>query len=918
MASLIDYIWQSTFCLLFFFGIYFIFLRNEKAFTFTRFFLLVTPLLAMFFPLLEIPVSFYKPDISLDQSQLFRALTNSPAPEEVAGYYGLPEVTVQSTKLPVLWEFKHYFISGYFAVLLVLTINLYWHYLQLKMFWQKGWYQTVYKLKDKFYLIPTFGLAPVFSYFNKLFWDETQSLSPNEKDQIIKHELEHIRQGHSWDVIYFQLLSIIFWFNPAIHLMRSALVDVHEYLADANVLNKTENKESYPRLIVKLAFKGIDLPIGNYFIRSTTLKRIMMMKKSGKPNWLKTAMILPLSAILLGLVSMKTETGIGHLLGTKTENIEIIRNRLISSQDSLDIGIKVKKIKNPEHYEKIGSLNEGKLTAQLGELVYEFLEITSDEEYLKIRSLINALRQTSVIRKNYGNVKFANQVSKKPEPTSGQFEFQKFLSTKLQENLPEKEKNLGLAFSVEVEYIITKEGKVTNPVIKKSFGAGLDDYLIELVQSDDAPKWQPAEDNGEKVDVVHSNYLSFSSNQTALQEDLNFFQDTPGFRNLLYQPDNARYGDQIFDVVEQAPSPKGGMEAWSEFLAANINYPEGAARTGAEGTVYVVFVVNKEGAIEQPELLRGVESTIDQEALRVINEAPDWNPGMQRGRVVNVRMRLPIKFELPNDSEIKTGLEPVPTQEFFSHISKNMKFPEKSRQDRVTGKVLVQLKLDQSGNITDSKIINGLSDDINQEVMRVMEMAPKWEINGEENEYIVHFPIVFRIGGEANNSIYTKSKNEIIVTAYLSKEEKLIINSSQKLTSKSTFDPKPLYIVDGEITGESEVSKLNSEEIENIKVLKNEEAIVQYGAKARDGVIIITTIKSQIPNPSRQELNILRDQDTTGANYPLIILDGKVISQENLSQIDPKSISKIDVLKGEKAVEAGGTFEKGVIIVHKK
>src|SRR5690606_17616710 len=117
------------------------------------------------------------------------------------------------------------------------------------------------------------------------------------KDQIFQHEIEHIRQGHSWDVLYFEILGILFWFNPAIHLMKSALVDTHEYLADAHVLKNTENKESYRSLIVKLASKGLDLPIGNFFIRSTTLKRIMMMKKTNKIKWFKLVMILPLTAM---------------------------------------------------------------------------------------------------------------------------------------------------------------------------------------------------------------------------------------------------------------------------------------------------------------------------------------------------------------------------------------------------------------------------------------------------------------------------------------------------------------------------------------------------------------------------------------------------------------------------------------------
>lgn len=306
MAVLLDYIWQSTFCLLFFYGIYFFFLRNEKAFNLTRIYILLTPLLALSFPLINIPVSFKKPDISLEQTQFFRAFSAQETSEEIAATFGLPEITVQSTKLPFLWEIKDYLILAYIAIVFLLSLRFFWNFIQLRMIIEKGWYNAHYDLKNKLFFIPTFGLTPFFSFFDKLFWDDTQELLPQEKEHIFKHEIEHIRQGHSYDVLYYQVLSIIFWFNPAIHLMKAALVDTHEYLADDRVIRQSSSRESYSRLIVKIAFKSIDLPIGNYFIQSTTLKRILMLKNPNKTNWVKLVMILPFSLILMGLISMKT------------------------------------------------------------------------------------------------------------------------------------------------------------------------------------------------------------------------------------------------------------------------------------------------------------------------------------------------------------------------------------------------------------------------------------------------------------------------------------------------------------------------------------------------------------------------------------------------------------------------------------
>lgn len=104
--------------------------------------------------------------------------------------------------------------------------------------------------------------------------------------------------------------------------------------------------------------------------------------------------------------------------------------------------------------------------------------------------------------------------------------------------------------------------------------------------------------------------------------------------------------DEIFDVVEDMPKPSGGMSAWNEYLISNLKYPTKARETETEGTVIVAFVVNTDGSISDVEILRGIGAGCDEEALRVIQNAPNWEPGKQRGKEVRTRMRLPIRFKL--------------------------------------------------------------------------------------------------------------------------------------------------------------------------------------------------------------------------------------------------------------------------------
>lgn len=105
-------------------------------------------------------------------------------------------------------------------------------------------------------------------------------------------------------------------------------------------------------------------------------------------------------------------------------------------------------------------------------------------------------------------------------------------------------------------------------------------------------------------------------------------------------------GEPIFDVVEEQPSPPGDMEGWNQYLSQNLTYPAQARSLGIEGTVIVVFVVNKDGSLSDVEVLRGIGGGADEAAVRVVQNAPDWTPGKQKGNPINTRMRLPIRFKL--------------------------------------------------------------------------------------------------------------------------------------------------------------------------------------------------------------------------------------------------------------------------------
>mgnify|MGYP005750402893 CR=1 FL=1 len=141
-----------------------------------------------------------------------------------------------------------------------------------------------------------------------------------------------------------------------------------------------------------------------------------------------------------------------------------------------------------------------------------------------------------------------------------------------------------------------------------------------------------------------------------------------GPSNLMARiSDVGKDGKEIFDVVEEQPQPVGGLQAWNQYLMKNLRYPEEARKMGVEGTVIVVFTINKDGSISNPEILRGIGAGADEEAIRVVAEAPNWEPGYQKGIAVNTRMRLPIRFKLagseskPTSPELSSAEKTIPS-----------------------------------------------------------------------------------------------------------------------------------------------------------------------------------------------------------------------------------------------------------------
>lgn len=104
--------------------------------------------------------------------------------------------------------------------------------------------------------------------------------------------------------------------------------------------------------------------------------------------------------------------------------------------------------------------------------------------------------------------------------------------------------------------------------------------------------------------------------------------------------------EKIFVVVEEMPEFPGGELALRKYIASAIKYPTVAQENGIQGTVFISFVVDRDGGVSNVKIVRGVDPSVDKEAMRVVSTLPKWKPGKQRGKPVRVSYSVPIHFRL--------------------------------------------------------------------------------------------------------------------------------------------------------------------------------------------------------------------------------------------------------------------------------
>lgn len=314
MNSLLLYLLEASVLLIVLYGLYLLLLRKETYFNFNRFFLLAILVLSLLFPLVSFDI--FNEENTLINQQVTQLSQVRNAYHTTFESWSDQQQISQSAE-EIAW-FRQYWPQHWngWKVIIALALTIYLTGVVFLILRLLLVYIRIYALKKRLQIEDVGGLkvakipssmAP-FSFLNTVFIPDSMN-DQSEFDQILAHEKTHVKERHSIDLIFVQLLAAFLWFNPVVWLLIKSLKQTHEYIADKNMLRKGFSLVEYQTLLLRQLISNNSYGLVHNFNLSFIKKRITMMsiKESG---WVgKSKAFVTLSLVLfLGMITAQSNT----------------------------------------------------------------------------------------------------------------------------------------------------------------------------------------------------------------------------------------------------------------------------------------------------------------------------------------------------------------------------------------------------------------------------------------------------------------------------------------------------------------------------------------------------------------------------------------------------------------------------------
>ena len=269
MKSLLYYLIQVVVSSGILYGYYHFFLRNKKFHVYNRFYLLIAAMISIVIPFLNIPVYFTVSE------------TNASFVLKTVTSISLTDFAEPSSSKPVpiknnLLRTGSLVYCVYVLISITMIARILFSLERIRQIKKKYAFQKL----NTIYFVNTNEPGTPFSFFRWLFWDQKIELKSEKGEKVFRHELFHIEQKHSLDILCLELLTTIFWINPFLHMIKKEIKVIHEFLADQFAINQSEKWE-YAELLLMQSL-NTQHHLTNPFFYTQIKRRIAMITSSPK------------------------------------------------------------------------------------------------------------------------------------------------------------------------------------------------------------------------------------------------------------------------------------------------------------------------------------------------------------------------------------------------------------------------------------------------------------------------------------------------------------------------------------------------------------------------------------------------------------------------------------------------------------
>ncbi|NMN38347.1 M56 family metallopeptidase [Pedobacter sp. SG918] len=561
--SFAHYLLQVNLYLIVFFGFYKLLLDKETYFTLNRIYLVSAGVLSLCIPFIRL-----------------EWLTEQKAAQQVYTSVNWEAVLAQATIVTERntgFNWGNAFVYIYCAGILFFLGRLVFNLLAVKK------------------LITINKAGSAFSFLGKKVIDQQLP----QMDVIDIHEEAHIKQWHTVDILFFEIIGIITWLNPVIYLYKNTIKNIHEFLADELAAEFQGDKAEYAMLLLSKSFGISPNALTNGFLgKSLIKKRIFMLHKerSKKIAIVKYGIFIPLFAILIVFSS-----------ATVRKN-----EKLLSITDQIPM-------------EKPIEMVENMVTAPEKPIITPTISVDgkTDANWKGFYQFLSR------------NIKYPNAASSDEVQGNTQIKF-KLKGGRVTDITSNIELGAGCDEEV-MKAILSYKGFKTVADGKYALTVS-----FKIPESSEEFKNKSLPKSDGYVNLNKINIISYLRKTTETETSAIKSENT----------------DKVYDFVsiEKQPEFPGGISKFYRYLSSSIKYPKLAQENNVQGKVFLSFVVEKDGSLTDIQITRGLGSGTDEEAIRVLKESPKWHPGIQNGLAVRVKYNINVNFTINDPTkETKTG-----------------------------------------------------------------------------------------------------------------------------------------------------------------------------------------------------------------------------------------------------------------------